>query len=160
TGSSGNFEIIVFGAAIIALLQAAPGGLTSLVRPARPVARRAAAGSRPLRSRPPASPRQPRLDVRAGSKRFGGPVPVNNISFAVSAGEIVGLIGPNGAGKTTLFNLISGALRMSGGEIEFRNTRIDKIAEFKIVHLGMARTFQHVQVCAGMTVLDNVAIGA
>jgi branched-chain amino acid transport system permease protein len=85
---------------------------------------------------------------------------VNDVSFAVRGGEIVGLIGPNGAGKSTMFNLITGVLPLGGGEVRFRGERIDRMASRHIVRRGIARTFQHVQLRPAMTVLENVAIGA
>ncbi len=75
-------------------------------------------------------------------------------------GEIVGLIGPNGAGKSTMFNVITGVLPLSGGQIRFRGQRIDTLASRKISRLGVARTFQHVQLVKKMSVLENVMIGA
>jgi branched-chain amino acid transport system permease protein len=76
------------------------------------------------------------------------------------AGEILGLIGPNGAGKTTMFNLISGSLPTSGGEIRFAGESISGRRPYEIARLGISRTFQHVKLIASMSVLDNVALGA
>src|SRR5262249_25771355 len=83
-----------------------------------------------------------------------------SVSFALDAGEIVGLIGPNGAGKTTLVNLITGVHRVSAGEIRYRDERIDRLPANLIACRGIARTFQVVQPFPRMTVLDNVAGGA
>ncbi|MFU1979717.1 ABC transporter ATP-binding protein, partial [Bordetella avium] len=93
-------------------------------------------------------------------KQFGGLVAVNDISFKVRAGEIMGLIGPNGAGKSTTFNLISGVLPVTRGEIRFMGQRTDALAARAIAQLGVGRTFQHVQLLPTMTVLENVALGA
>jgi branched-chain amino acid transport system permease protein len=86
------------------------------------------------------------------------------MAFDVKAGEIVGLIGPNGAGKSTMFNLVTGVLPLTSGEIRFhaggKTHRIDGLASREIVRLGIARTFQHVKLMPTMTVLENVAIGA
>jgi branched-chain amino acid transport system permease protein len=81
------------------------------------------------------------------------------VSFSIRAGEIVGLIGPNGAGKSTIFNLISGVAPLSGGTVSFKGRRIDGHPSREVARLGMARTFQHVKLVPGMTVLENVALG-
>ena len=100
------------------------------------------------------------LEVRQATKRFGGLLAVNELSFAVAEGEILGLIGPNGAGKSTMFNLISGVHPLSSGEILFRGNRVDGMPQRAIARLGIGRTFQHVKLIGGMTVLENAAIGA
>jgi branched-chain amino acid transport system ATP-binding protein len=94
------------------------------------------------------------------SRRFGGLIAVNNVSFELRAGEIVGLIGPNGAGKTTLVNLITGVHRAGTGEIWYGDERIDRLPPDRIARLGIARTFQVVQPFPLMTVLENVTGGA
>jgi branched-chain amino acid transport system permease protein len=100
------------------------------------------------------------LEVDAIRKEFGGLVAVNDISFKVRAGEIMGLIGPNGAGKSTTFNLITGVLRATRGRVGFMGERIDTLSARDIARRGVGRTFQHVQLLPGMTVLENVALGA
>jgi branched-chain amino acid transport system ATP-binding protein len=100
------------------------------------------------------------LKLNGVTRRFGGLLAVNNVSFALDAGEIVGLIGPNGAGKTTLVNLITGVHRLSAGEIRYRDERIDRLPANEIACRGIARTFQVVQPFPRMSVLDNVAGGA
>src|SRR5690606_34940464 len=100
------------------------------------------------------------LDVDAARKEFGGLVAVNDISFSLKAGEIMGLIGPNGAGKSTTFNLITGVLPATSGKITFLGNRLDKLPSREIAKLGVGRTFQHVQLLPTMTVLENVALGA
>ena len=94
------------------------------------------------------------------SRRFGGLIAVNDISFELRAGEIVGLIGPNGAGKTTLVNLITGVHRPGAGEIWYGGERIDHLSPDRIARRGIARTFQVVQPFPHMTVLENVTGGA
>ena len=84
----------------------------------------------------------------------------NDLSFAIPPGEILGLIGPNGAGKTTMFNLISGALPLSAGDIVFRGASIAGSKPYEIARRGIGRTFQHVKLVPKMTVLENVALGA
>jgi len=114
----------------------------------------------PLPSRPKAASSGPLLEVRGARKTFGGLVAVNQLSFAISRGEILGLIGPNGAGKSTMFNLISGALDPSSGEIVYDGKSIVGCLPFEIARRGIGRTFQHVKLVPGMSVLDNVALGA
>jgi branched-chain amino acid transport system permease protein len=109
------------------------------------------------RSRPPHG--EVVLDVNAVRKEFGGLVAVNDVSFQVKAGEILGLICPNGAGKSTTFNLVTGVLPATRGEVKFRGRRIDGLPSRRIARLGVSRTFQHVKMIAGMTVLENVALG-
>jgi len=101
----------------------------------------------------------PLLEVRQVTKAFGGLVALQDVSLAVWPGQIKGLIGPNGAGKTTLFNLITGVLPPLGGDIRFRGRSIVGLPPYRIADLGIARTFQNVQLFAGMTVLDNVLVG-
>ena len=96
----------------------------------------------------------------AARKEFGGLVAVNDVSFQVRAGEILGLIGPNGAGKSTTFNLVTGVLPATRGEVALLGGRIDALPSREIARLGVSRTFQHVKMIAGMTVLENVALGA
>ena len=162
-GSSGQFEVIVFGVLIILLLQHAGGGIMARIVRLFPPKRAAAIAPETA----PALPRRPApaqgeviLEVDKAYKAFGGLVAVNGVSFEVRAGEIMGLIGPNGAGKSTMFNLITGVLPLGGGEVRFRGERIDRLASRHIVRRGIARTFQHVQLRPLMTVLENAAIGA
>jgi len=103
---------------------------------------------------------EPILKVNAVTKCFGGLTAVDDVSFQVQPGEIVGLIGPNGAGKSTTFGLISGAVALTSGEIMFRGESIGGAAPYEIARRGIGRTFQHVKLIPQMTVLDNVALGA
>jgi branched-chain amino acid transport system permease protein len=100
------------------------------------------------------------LQVSAARKEFGGLVAVNDLSFAIRRGEILGLIGPNGAGKSTMFNLISGALPLTSGTIRFCGQSIGNIEPYEIAQRGISRTFQHVKLVPQMSVRDNVALGA
>jgi len=99
------------------------------------------------------------LTVGDVTKRFGGLVAVQNMSFALAENEVLGLIGPNGSGKTTMMNLISGALRPSSGEIRLYGDDIAGIGPSRIANKGIARTFQLVRMLPGLTVLENVAAG-
>jgi branched-chain amino acid transport system permease protein len=103
---------------------------------------------------------EPLLTLAKARKSFGGLVAVNDVSFAVRAGEIVALIGPNGAGKSTVFNLVTGVLPTTAGEIAFRGERISGRSPQAIAARGIARTFQHVNAQPNMSVLENVALGA
>ncbi|MGA0584600.1 MAG: ABC transporter ATP-binding protein, partial [Castellaniella sp.] len=121
-------------------------------------ARLAAAPELPRRPSPAAGDLV--LEVDRARKEFGGLVAVNDISFRLRAGEIMGLIGPNGAGKSTTFNLISGVASLSGGAVRFMGDRIDGLPAREIARRGLARSFQHVQLLPDMSVLENVALGA
>jgi len=94
------------------------------------------------------------------TKKFGGLLVLNGVSFEVNKGEIVGLIGPNGAGKTTLFNIISGVFPPTSGKIIFEGKDITGLKSHQICKLGIARTFQLVRPFSNMSVLENVLSGA
>ncbi len=100
------------------------------------------------------------LDVERVSKHFRGLRAVHEASFAVPAGAIVGLIGPNGAGKTTCFNMIAGVFKPDAGEVRFAGARIDGWRPDQVCAAGIGRTFQIVKPFAGLSVLDNVVVGA
>lgn len=100
------------------------------------------------------------LEVDGITKRFGGLVAVNAVSFAVDRGEILGIIGPNGAGKTTLFGLISGFIRPDTGTVRFEGTRINGMSPERLVRRGLVRSFQIVQTFADMTALDVITTAA
>jgi branched-chain amino acid transport system ATP-binding protein len=102
----------------------------------------------------------PLLEIRHVSKFFGGLAANSDVSFDVSAGEIVGLIGPNGAGKTTLFNCITGYYAPSRGEIVFDGRRMNGLQPDKVCRLGMSRTWQNNRPLTNLSVLDNVVVGA
>lgn len=124
--------------------------------PDRVLAQRAAAA---LPRRPQPDRGTPLLRVDRLRKQFGGLVAVNDVSFTLHAGEIMGLIGPNGAGKSTTFNLISGVLSASSGSVEMAGTPVTGWPSRRIARLGLSRTFQHVKMIPDMTVLENVALG-
>ena len=105
--------------------------------------------------------KQPKiLRVENLEKSFGGVRALRGVSLNLCAGEILGLIGPNGAGKTTLINLISGIIREDAGRIFFESHLLNGLSPWQRAALGLARTFQHLQVFAGLTVLENVRCGA
>jgi branched-chain amino acid transport system ATP-binding protein len=103
---------------------------------------------------------EPLVRVEHLSKRFGGLLAVDDVSLAVEAGRITALIGPNGAGKTTLFSIISGFLPPSGGRVLHRGTDVTGVPAYRLARRGIARTFQIVQPFAGLTVHENIAVGA
>ncbi|MGB7478924.1 MAG: ABC transporter ATP-binding protein [Burkholderiaceae bacterium] len=100
------------------------------------------------------------LEVRRVTRRFAGLVAVDDVSFALAPGEILGLIGPNGAGKTTVVSLISGTLAPSEGEVMFGGESINGLPAYRRARLGIGRTFQIMRPFPGLSVLDNVAVGA
>ena len=108
----------------------------------------------------PASHADPLLGVASVVKRFGGQTAVDGMTFAVHAGEIVGLVGPNGAGKTTMFDLLAGSQRPTSGHIALAGRPIDGLPAHARMGLGLGRTFQIPRPFGAMTVLDNVILGA
>ena len=158
---NGNYEIIVFGIMIVCVLQWMRGGIWAFVEKMLPPKKiRPIEGTSGLPVRQQPSSGELLLKVDSVLKEFGGLQAVKNVSFDVRAGEIVGLIGPNGAGKTTMFNVISGELSRSAGSIKLCGETISGFRPPQIASLGLSRTFQHVKLIAGMTVLENVMLGA
>ena len=166
TQRAGQLEAVAFAAVFILLLHFARGGLMGFVRrwtrgrfapqpssaPVKPVT--------PLTQRTLPTRGTPILSVQGVVKRFGGLIAVNEVSFNVAAGEIIGLIGPNGAGKSTMFNLLTCTLPMTSGEVRFMDQDIAGLPQRQVARLGLARTFQHVKLRPHMSLLDNVALGA
>jgi len=161
-GQSGNFEIIVFGIAMVLILQKARAGLWPLLMRLLPVRtlRREIPQAEPLAKRGSTEPGVLLLDASEVTKRFGGLVANNNMALTVKAGEVMALIGPNGAGKSTMFNCISAANPATAGKIAFLGESTEELAAREIARRGMSRTFQHVRLLGQMSVLENVAIGA
>ncbi|PDT73444.1 branched-chain amino acid ABC transporter ATP-binding protein/permease [Bradyrhizobium sp. C9] len=162
-GPTTRLELLVFAAIMIVVLQKARKGLWPLLE--QRIAPKAAPT---LDIEPMILPhRRPKpehgLTVVTAShleRRFGGLVAVDDISFHVKSGEILGILGPNGAGKTTLFNLISGALSPSQGELSFLGAPLLRASARDMCRRGLSRTFQHAALVQDMTLLENVAIGA
>jgi branched-chain amino acid transport system ATP-binding protein len=98
------------------------------------------------------------LEVKGATKRYGGLVAVNNVSFSVNEGEILSVIGPNGAGKSTLFKLIASFVQTSGGEVLFRGERISDLAPHTVARKGVVRTFQETTIFKSMTVRENIIV--
>ena len=161
-GITGNFEMIVFGILLVAILQFSRDGLWPLILRALPARKRRplpkADGALGRRKLAPEGTTLVKLE--AARKTFGGLVAVNDVSFDVKAGQIVGLIGPNGAGKSTTFNLITAISPLSGGKVIFGDATASAKSPREVARHGIARTFQHAKVLPEMTVLENVALGA
>ena len=158
--AAGQLEIVAFGVLFIIFLQYAREGILPRIRgflpkitPSRPIT----ADPLPVRSKP--EPGSELLNVDRVERRFGGLIAVNQVTFDVKAGEILGLIGPNGAGKSTMFNLLTGALMASSGSIRFAEEEITRKQQSTIARLGIARTFQHVKLRPRMSLLENVMLG-
>ena len=100
------------------------------------------------------------IELRHLTKRFAGLVAVADVGFSIEHGEILGVIGPNGAGKTTIVGLISGTLRPTAGEIRFEGEEISRLPPHRRARLGIGRTFQIMKPFPGLSVRDNVAVGA
>ncbi len=160
-GTSGNFETVVFGIVLVVVLKTAPDGLWTFVARLFPPPQRvrdwATAAPLPARDKPARGALL--LEVDAVRKQFGGLLAVNDVSFQIMGGDIVGLIGPNGAGKSTTFNLITGVLPLTAGSVRLRGQPIDGLPSRQIARRGISRTFQHVKMVGEMTVLENVALG-
>lgn len=103
---------------------------------------------------------QPLLSVKNVILQFGGVTALNDVSFDIHPGEILGLIGPNGAGKTTCFNVTTGVYKPTSGQVLFRGRPISGLKRFAITKLGIARTFQNIRLFNAMSVLENVMVGA
>ena len=98
------------------------------------------------------------LVMDKATKAFGGLLAVKDFSLNLPKGALQGLIGPNGAGKTTAFNLVTGVIPITSGEVEFEGERIDGLESFEVTRLGIARTFQNIRLFSNLSVLDNVRI--
>jgi branched-chain amino acid transport system permease protein len=169
-----QYRLTIFGLGLSLMMLVRPEGLWP-VRVRGPVAR----GSRPDALDAPTECGTPRAAILPGpapaaagaaregflavddvSKSFGGLRAVNHVSFAVDRGQLVAVIGPNGAGKTTLFNLITGVFPVTSGTIRFAGREVQGLPPHQVTALGVARTYQNIRLFRGMTVLDNVLVGA
>jgi branched-chain amino acid transport system permease protein len=164
-GSSGNFEVIVFGLLMLVVLHRFADGLWPTLAAAsrrfiRPDPAPARQDSAPLPA--PQLPPVGQVLLRAirASRRFGGLMAVDAVTLDVKAGEVHALIGPNGAGKTTFFNMISGVIDPSSGEVQLMDQKMTGRPSRDYAALGLGRTFQHVRLLGQRSVLDNVALGA
>ncbi|MEP7205513.1 MAG: branched-chain amino acid ABC transporter ATP-binding protein/permease [Casimicrobiaceae bacterium] len=160
-GKTGNFEMVVFGILMVLLLQRARQGVWPWLARWFPTPTPSPVeDAEALPGRNLAPEEKPLLEIKRARREFGGLVAVADLDFTIAQGEILGLIGPNGAGKTTMFNLISGMLTLTSGDIVFRGQSLAGENPYDIARRGIARTFQHVKLVPQMSVLDNVALGA
>src|SRR5690606_34982525 len=168
--SSAEYEIVVFGILLAAVVILSPEGLWPRLagwvtrggaQPEAPVP--GMGGVSPLAAAfPPrgsAGSAGPLLRVEGLTRRFGGLVAVRDLSFEVQPGEIFAIMGPNGAGKTTLFNMISGVLRPTAGRIELDGRPVDGLPAHRVAELGVARTFQTPRLFPLLSALENVMAG-
>jgi branched-chain amino acid transport system ATP-binding protein/branched-chain amino acid transport system permease protein len=155
-----QLQALVFAVIYVLALQFARGGIMPFVLRYLPKeSPPPITNADPLPRRALPKPGTPLLRVEGLAKRFGGLQALDQVSFEVKAGEILGLIGPNGAGKTTLFNIITGALPSDTGKISFHGHDISGAGQRQIARAGIARTFQHVKLRASMSLIDNVLLG-
>jgi branched-chain amino acid transport system permease protein len=160
-GNTGNYETIAFGAVLVLILQTASSGVWPILfGPPPPPTPPEPRGGKTTPERTLPAPGTALLQVQDARKVFGGLVAVNDVNFDVESGRIIGLIGPNGAGKSTTFNLITGVLPLSSGRIQFEGHALRTQTPQRAAALGLGRTFQHVEIVADMSVIENVALGA
>lgn len=162
-GATTRLEMLVFATLMIIVLHKARKGLWPFLQemagrylpPRAPVAPVVLPSTR---TRPERG--LPILSATGLRRTFGGLVAVDDVGFDVRSGEILGVLGPNGAGKSTLFNLISGALPRSGGDLSFLGVPLSQVTARGMCARGLSRTFQHVALVPDMSLIENVAIGA
>ena len=161
TRYSAQLEVVAFGVLFVVILQKARAGIVPMINRYLPRPRLVLPAQMPPLARRvrPIVLGQPVLTIQGATKRFGALAAVNDVSFEVRAGEVLGLIGPNGAGKSTLLNLITGTAKPNTGRIMFLNQDVTKLAPRHIADKGVARTFQHVKLRPNMTLLDNALLG-
>jgi branched-chain amino acid transport system permease protein len=164
-GTTGNFEVIVFGLLMLLVLQRFAGGLWPALERVgnsflKPAARHPTGAVATLTRRVLPAPGEVLLQASAVTKRFGGLVANNSVSMNVRAGEIHALIGPNGAGKSTFFNMISGVDDPTTGEVQLMGQSMARSPSRVFASRGLARTFQHVRLLGTRSVIENVALGA
>jgi branched-chain amino acid transport system permease protein len=159
-GKQGNYETIAYGLILVLILLFAPKGLWPFLEPYLPRAQQQIPAGRGLSTRMIGGQTgQTVLGLKGLTKRFGGLIANNNISFELKHGEILGLIGPNGAGKSTCFNQITAVYPPTSGRVEFKGQDITGKSPAEVHKLGLGRTFQHPHLFADMSVLENAALG-
>lgn len=158
-GRAGNYESIAYGFILAGILLLSPKGLWPYLESLLPKRRGRPPQALPLPEGKRGNRGEVILRVEGLSKGFGGLLAVNEVSFELRRGEILGLIGPNGAGKSTTFNLITGVLAPTKGRVVFKDREITGLPPEAIHRLGLARTFQHPHFFPELTVLENAALG-
>jgi ABC-type branched-subunit amino acid transport system ATPase component/ABC-type branched-subunit amino acid transport system permease subunit len=158
-GASGTLEVVVFGAILVLALQRASEGLWPVLAGRIPQRIRKIDENAPALAATSRAGGSPLLEASGIGKRFGGLVAVSDVSFSLDAGEILTLLGPNGAGKSTTFNLLTGVLSLSSGDVRIAGQSVAGATPAMIAGCGVARTFQHVKLVPEMSVLENVALG-
>ena len=165
-GTGGNFESVVFGLAMVLVLQRAADGLwpsiarvtQRFIKPATRSGKQASPAPLATRALPPAG--EVTLEAKEVTKRFSGLLANNAVNLDVKAGEVHALIGPNGAGKSTFFNMISGVDDPTSGTVRLMGQAMTGKPSREFAQLGLGRTFQHVRLLGQRSVLENVALGA
>jgi branched-chain amino acid transport system permease protein len=158
----GDWELPLYGLALILVMLFLPRGIAGLFVRARPVQPRATVDvPAPAMHLRPASRTSDAslIEVRKVTKQFGGVRALHECSFIVAEGEIKAIIGPNGAGKTTLFNVITGVYPPTEGEVRFRGVALSGLPAHRLARMGISRTFQNVQLFPGLSVIENAMIG-
>lgn len=159
-GRTGNYEIIAYGLILVLILMFAPKGLWPFLERYLPKARAQNPSGNGLPTRlSTGQAGEVVLEVDNLTKRFGGLLAVNGMSFQLRRGEILALIGPNGAGKSTCFNMITSVYAPSEGTVRFKGRVISGRMPYEVHRLGIARTFQHPHLFPEMSVLENAALG-
>ncbi|GIW35092.1 ATP-binding cassette domain-containing protein [Meiothermus sp.] len=159
-GRTGNYEIIAYGLILVLILMFAPKGLWTFLERYLPKARAQNPSGSGLPTRLSSGQAgEVVLEVDNLTKRFGGLLAVNGMSFQLRRGEILALIGPNGAGKSTCFNMITSVYAPSEGAVRFKGQVISGRMPYEVHRLGIARTFQHPHLFPEMSVLENAALG-
>jgi branched-chain amino acid transport system permease protein len=157
-----HYYLIAYGLVLLAVVIMAPNGFIGLLEDARRRFLPEASPDPPAPLPMPAQPSTPNgkllLSMSGVGKRFGGLQALDDVSFDLRAGEILGLIGPNGSGKTTLVNCITGVYAADSGHIIFGGSQIEREPAFQIARQGIARTYQNLNLVDEMSVLDNVAV--
>ena len=164
-GTSGNFEVVVFGLLMIFVLQRFADGMwptlqrlsSRLLRPSKVSPAKSAVV---LEQHTLPASGSVILEAKNVTKRFGGLVANNDVSMSIQAGEVHALIGPNGAGKSTFFNMISGVDEPTEGQVRLMDKVMGKSPSRDFAALGLGRTFQHVRLLGQRSVVENVALGA
>jgi branched-chain amino acid transport system permease protein len=154
------WRIFGFAIGLVVLMLLRPQGLwPAALRRVTPPRRAALSAASEAALARAAVPGETLLDVRNIERRFGGVRAVGGVSFTVKSGEILSIIGPNGAGKTTVFNCLTGVIRLSSGEVRWLGEPLAGGAPHRIVHRGIARTFQGIRLFGNMTAFENVLVG-